>query len=93
MAWVVLIAAGVLEIGWPVGLKTSAGFTRPVPSLPTAATIAARLGLLGLAMRTLPVGAAILGILLFGAAASAARLCLPEPARGGHLGLTLVTPG
>jgi quaternary ammonium compound-resistance protein SugE len=58
MAWVVLITPGLLEIGWAVGLKYSAGFTRPVPRRLTAASIVASLVLLGLAMRTLPVGIA-----------------------------------
>jgi quaternary ammonium compound-resistance protein SugE len=48
MAWVVLIAAGLLEIGWAIGLKYTAGFTRLVPSLLTAASMIASLGLLGL---------------------------------------------
>jgi len=106
MAWVALLAAGLLEIGWAVGLKFSAGFTRPVPSLLTAASIVASLVLLGLAMRTLPmgtayatwtgvgtVGTAILGMLLFGEPASAARLGCLGLIVAGILGLKLVTPG
>jgi quaternary ammonium compound-resistance protein SugE len=78
MAWVVLIVAGILEVGWAVGLKYTDGFTRPLPSVLTAAAIVASMGLLSLAARTLPigtayavwvgigaVGAAVLGMVLF----------------------------
>jgi quaternary ammonium compound-resistance protein SugE len=105
MAWVVLIAAGLLEIGWAIGLKYTAGFTRLVPSLLTAASMIASLGLLGLAMKTLPVGTAyavwtgvgtigtaILGIMLFGELASAARLGCLSLIVAGIVGLKLVTP-
>jgi quaternary ammonium compound-resistance protein SugE len=105
MAWVVLIAAGLLEIGWAIGLKYTAGFTRLVPSLLTAASMIASLGLLGLAMKTLPVGTAyavwtgvgtigtaILGIVLFGESASAARLGCLGLIVAGILGLKLMTP-
>jgi quaternary ammonium compound-resistance protein SugE len=105
MAWVVLIIAGLLEIGWAVGLKYSAGFTRLVPSLLTAASMVASLFLLGLAMRALPVGTAyatwtgvgtvgtaILGMVLFGESASAARLCCLCLIVAGILGLKLVPP-
>ncbi|MCI0752883.1 quaternary ammonium compound efflux SMR transporter SugE [Teichococcus vastitatis] len=87
MAWIFLFMAGLLEIGWAVGLKYTHGFTRLVPSLLTAASMIASLGLLGLALRSLPLGTAyavwtgigtlgtaVLGILLFGEAATAARL-------------------
>ena len=58
MAWVVLFVAGLLEIGWAVGLKFTAGFTRPLPSLLTVSCMIASLGLLGLALRSLPLGTA-----------------------------------
>ncbi|HZC14977.1 MAG TPA: SMR family transporter, partial [Thermoleophilaceae bacterium] len=87
MAWVVLIIAGLFEIGWAVGLKYTDGFTRLYPTLATATSMVVSLGLLGLALKTLPVGTAyavwtgvgsvgtaVLGILLFGEAATAARL-------------------
>ena len=87
MAWITLFLAGLLEIGWAVGLKYTHGFTRLVPTLFTVTCMAASLGLLGLALRALPlgtayaiwtgigtVGTALLGILLFGEAATAARL-------------------
>ena len=56
MAWVILIAAGLFEVGWAVGLKYTAGFTRFWPSVGTAAAMAVSLYLLGLALRTLPLG-------------------------------------
>lgn len=87
MAWVFLFLAGLLEIGWAVGLKYTEGFTRLVPSLLTVLSMVLSLGLLGLALRDLPlgtayaiwtgvgtVGTAILGILLFGDAVTVARL-------------------
>lgn len=58
MAWLILAAAGVLEIGWAVGLKHTEGFTRLIPSLLTGASILGSLGLLGLALKTLPLGTA-----------------------------------
>jgi quaternary ammonium compound-resistance protein SugE len=78
MAWVILIVAGLFEIGWAVGLKYSEGFSRPWPTVATAAALVASMMLLGLAVRSLPlgtayavwtgigtVGTAILGIVLF----------------------------
>jgi len=87
MAWIILTVAGILEIGWAVGLKYSEGFTRPWPSAVTIATMVASMYLLAVAVRTLPIGTAyavwvgigaagavILGILLLGEPASASRL-------------------
>jgi quaternary ammonium compound-resistance protein SugE len=78
MAWVILVIAGLLEIGWAVGLKYTDGFTRPWPTIGTAVALVASMVLLGLAVRVLPlgtayavwtgigtVGTAILGIALF----------------------------
>ena len=78
MAWVILLLAGLLEIGWAVGLKYTEGFTRPLPTIGTVISMIASLALLGLALRTLPLGTAyavwtgigavgtvIVGILLF----------------------------
>jgi quaternary ammonium compound-resistance protein SugE len=75
--WIALIAAGLLEVCWAAGLKYTRGFTRPGPSLFTAATLAASMYLLAKASRALPIGtaypvwvgigaagAAILGMLL-----------------------------
>jgi quaternary ammonium compound-resistance protein SugE len=58
MAWVLLVVAGIFEIGWAVGLKCTAGFTRLWPSVATIAAMAVSVGLLGIAVRTLPIGTA-----------------------------------
>jgi quaternary ammonium compound-resistance protein SugE len=90
MAWIILTAAGILEIGWAVGLKYSEGFTRPWPSAVTIATMVASMYLLAVAVRTLPIGTAyavwvgigaagtaVLGMVLFNEPRDAARmLCL-----------------
>ncbi len=105
MAWVVLIVAGLFEVGWAVGLKYTAGFTRPVPTLLTAASMIGSLALLGLALKSLPlgtayavwtgigtIGTALLGILLFGESAAAPRLACIGLIVAGILGLKLVSP-
>lgn len=87
MAWVILFLAGLLEIGWAVGLKYTDGFTRLVPTLATALALIASMTLLGLAVRDLPlgtayavwtgigtVGTAVLGMVLFHEPATAIRL-------------------
>jgi len=90
MAWTYLLIAGLLEIGWAVGLKYSEGFTRPWPSAVTIATMVASMYLLAVAVRTLPIGTAyavwvgigaagtaVLGMVLFNEPRDAARmLCL-----------------
>jgi quaternary ammonium compound-resistance protein SugE len=58
MAWIVLLVAGILEIGWAVGLKYTEGFTRLWPSVATVSAMAVSMALLGLAVRTLPLGTA-----------------------------------
>lgn len=106
MAWVILFVAGILEIGWAVGLKYTDGFTRPLPTVLTAVSLVASMALLGLAVRTLPlgtayavwtgigtVGTAALGILLFGEAASAVRLVCIGLIVAGILGLRLAASG
>lgn len=105
MAWVVLFVAGLMEIGWAVGLKYTAGFTRLWPSLGTIAALVVSMGLLGLSLRTLPLGTAyavwtgigtlgtaVLGILLFREPATAARLVCIALIVAGIVGLKLVTP-
>ena len=105
MAWGILFAAGLVEIGWAVGLKYSQGFTRLWPSLATVGAMAVSLGLLGLALRTLPLGTAyavwtgigavgtvLLGVVLFGESASAARLACVGLIVAGILGLKLLAP-
>jgi quaternary ammonium compound-resistance protein SugE len=87
MAWVYLFVAGLLEIGWAIGLKYTEGFTRIWPSVGTIAAMVLSVVLLGLALRELPVGTgyavwtgigtvgtAILGIVLFSEPATAVRL-------------------
>ncbi|OBZ96372.1 molecular chaperone [Pararhizobium polonicum] len=87
MAWIILFLAGLLEIGWAIGLKYTEGFTKLVPTVLTGASIVASVVLLGIAVRTLPLGTAyaiwtgigtvgtvILGIILFAEPATAVRL-------------------
>jgi quaternary ammonium compound-resistance protein SugE len=103
MAWIVLFFAGLLEIGWAVGLKYTAGFTRLVPTLLTAASMIGSLWLLGLALKSLPlgtayavwtgigtIGTAVLGMALFGEPATALRLGCIALIVAGILGLKLV---
>ncbi|HRK56355.1 MAG TPA: quaternary ammonium compound efflux SMR transporter SugE [Burkholderiaceae bacterium] len=102
MAWWLLVVAGLLEVGWAVGLKYTEGFTRLVPSVLTLMAMAASVLLLGLAMKLLPmgtsyavwvgigaVGTAILGIVLFGEAASPGRLISLGLIVAGIVGLKL----
>jgi quaternary ammonium compound-resistance protein SugE len=104
MAWVLLVLAGLSEIGWAIGLKYTEGFTRPWPSVGTVAAMAVSLGLLGVAMRTLPigtayavwvgvgaVGTALLGIALFGEPANAGRLLSLGLIVAGIVGLKLAS--
>ena len=104
MAWIVLVVAGVFEVAWAIGLKTTDGFTRLWPSVGTAAAMVVSVVLLAWAMRTLPVGTAyavwtgigvlgatILGIALFGEAATLARLACVGLIVAGIVGLKLVT--
>jgi quaternary ammonium compound-resistance protein SugE len=105
VAWIVLAVAGVLEIGWAIGLKYTEGFTRPWPTLATVASMVASMGMLGIAVNSLPVGTAyavwtgigtigtaLLGLVLFGEPASAARLACIAMIAAGILGLKIVTP-
>lgn len=105
MAWIVLAVAGLLEIGWAVGLKYTDGFTRLGPTAATVAAMVASMVLLGLAIRTLPVGTAyavwtgigtvgtvLLGMLLFGESPEPMRLLFITMIVAGIIGLKLVTP-
>jgi quaternary ammonium compound-resistance protein SugE len=105
MAWIVLVLAGLFEIGWAIGLKYTEGFTRPWPSLWTIAAMIVSLGLLGLAMKSLPVGTsyavwvgvgavgtAILGIVLLGEPATAGRIASLALIVAGIVGLKLSSP-
>jgi quaternary ammonium compound-resistance protein SugE len=104
MAWVYLFFAGLLEIGWAIGLKYTEGFTKLVPSLLTAGSMAASVFLLAIALKTLPVGTgyavwtgigaagtAILGIALLGEPATVARLGSIALIVAGIIGLKLAT--
>ncbi|WP_334164750.1 quaternary ammonium compound efflux SMR transporter SugE [Phenylobacterium sp.] len=105
MAWVILFVAGLFEIGWAIGLKYTDGFTRLVPTALTAVSLVASMGLLGMAVRSLPigtayavwtgigaVGTAVLGIVLFREPATVARLVCLGLIVAGILGLKFLTP-
>ena len=105
MAWLYLFVAGLFEVGWAIGLKYTNGFTRLVPTLFTGASMVVSLGLLGLALKSLPVGTAyavwtgigtigtaILGIALLGEPAGALRLACIGLIVAGIVGLKLVSP-
>lgn len=105
MAWILLAVAGLFEVAWAIGLKYTEGFTRLWPSVGTVAAMAISVVLLGLAMRTMPVGTAyavwtgigavgtvILGIVLFAEPATAARLACVGLIVAGILGLKLTSP-
>lgn len=105
MAWFLLFLAGLLEIGWAVGLKYTDGFTRPIPTLLTVISMIASLGLLGLSLKTLPLGTAyaiwtgvgtlgtaVLGVILLEEAATVARLACIGMMVAGIVGLKLVSP-
>ena len=105
MAWVILTIAGLFETGWAIGLKYSAGFTRPWATGWTVVSMIVSLWLLGVALKHLPVGSAyavwvgigavgtvILGIFLFGESAHPARLLSALLIVAGIIGLKLTTP-
>lgn len=103
-AWLLLLAAGLLEVVWAIGLKYTEGFSKPLPSVITVAAMIASFWLLALALKTIPVGTgyavwtgigavgtAILGIVLFSEPATAARLACIALIVAGILGLKLVS--
>lgn len=103
MAWTYLFFAGLFEIGWAIGLKYTDGFSKPTPTLLTVASMVVSLWLLGLALKTLPVGTAyavwtgigtvgtaLLGIVLLGEPATAMRLACIALIVSGIVGLKLV---
>ena len=103
MPWILLLLAGLFEVGWAIGLKYTNGFTRIVPTLLTLASMIVSLGLLGLALKTLPVGTAyavwtgigtvgtaLLGIWLLGEPATAMRLACIALIVAGIVGLKVV---
>ena len=100
MAWVVLFIAGICEIGWAVGLKYTDGFTRLWPTVFTGVSLVVSMALLGIAVKTLPLGTAyavwtgigavgtvILGIVLFKEPATVVRLVCEGLIVAGILGL------
>jgi quaternary ammonium compound-resistance protein SugE len=100
MSWIILFFAGLFEVGWAVGLKYTDGFSRPLPSALTIAAMAVSLGLLGLAMKELPLGTAyaiwtgvgavgtvIAGIILFGESMALFRLASVALIIAGLVGL------
>jgi len=105
MAWLLLVLAGLFEVGWAIGLKYTDGFTRLWPTVGTVLAMIISLGLLGLAMKSLPVGTsyavwvgvgavgtAILGIVLLGEPANAGRLISLGLIVAGIVGLKLSSP-
>jgi quaternary ammonium compound-resistance protein SugE len=105
VAWVILVVAGLFEIGWAIGLKYTHGFTRLWPSVWTASAMLTSLWLLGIAMKSLPLGTAyavwvgvgavgtvILGIVLLGESPNPLRLVSVGLIVAGIVGLKLATP-
>lgn len=105
MAWALLVAAGILEIGWAIGLKYTDGFTRLWPSVWTIAAMVVSMYLLALAARTLPIGTAyavwvgigaagamILGMVLLGEPRTFARAACVGLIVAGVIGLKLLEP-
>lgn len=104
MNWIILVLAGLFEIGWAIGLKYTDGFSKLWPTVWTLASMIVSLGLLGVAMKSLPVGtayavwvgvgavgAAILGIVLLGEPANPGRLISLGLIVAGIIGLKLAT--
>ncbi|SEE24183.1 quaternary ammonium compound-resistance protein SugE [Pseudomonas frederiksbergensis] len=102
MSWIILFFAGLFEVGWAVGLKYTDGFSRPLPTALTVAAMAISLGLLGLAMKELPLGTAyaiwtgvgavgtvIAGIILFGESMALFRLASVALIISGLIGLKI----
>ncbi len=105
MAWIVLVIAGLFEVGWAIGLKYTEGFTRLWPTVGTVLAMILSLGLLGIAMKSLPVGTAysvwvgvgavgtvVLGVVLLDEPANAARLISVALIICGIVGLKLASP-
>lgn len=105
MNWIILVLAGLFETGWAIGLKYTEGFSRLWPTVGTMLAMVISLGLLGIAMKSLPVGTAyavwvgvgavgtaILGIVLFNEPASLGRLLSLALILAGIVGLKLASP-
>ena len=104
MPWAILVLAGLFEVGWAIGLKYTDGFTKLWPTVGTVVSMAVSLGLLGIAMKSLPVGTAyavwvgvgavgtaILGIVLLGEPANAGRMISLGLIVAGIIGLKLAS--
>jgi quaternary ammonium compound-resistance protein SugE len=102
LAWTLLVVAGLFEVAWAIGLKYTEGFTKPVPTVLTVAAMVISMGLLGVVARQLPIGTAyavwtgigaagtaLLGIWLFGEAATVLRLLCLTLIVAGVIGLKL----
>jgi quaternary ammonium compound-resistance protein SugE len=105
MAWIILVVAGLFEVGWAIGLKYTEGFTKLWPTAWTVLAMIISLWLLGIAMKSLPVGTAysvwvgvgaagtvVAGIVLLGEPANAPRLLSVALIVAGIIGLKLATP-
>lgn len=105
MNWTILLLAGLFEIAWAIGLKYTEGFTRLWPTIGTVVAMMISISLLGIAMKSLPVGTAyaiwvgvgavgtaILGIVLLGESANLGRLISLALIVAGIIGLKLTTP-
>lgn len=92
MAWVLLVIAGVLEVGWAIGLKYTEGFSRPLPMALTAAALIASIGLLALAVRDLPIGTGYAVWVGIGAVGTSlvSIVLFDEPATPARLGLLVL---
>jgi quaternary ammonium compound-resistance protein SugE len=104
-SWLVLVVAGLFEVGWAIGLKYTDGFTRFWPTVWTALALLVSMALLGTAVKALPVGTAyavwvgvgavgtaVLGVVLLGEAASLGRVASIALIVVGIVGLKLATP-
>ncbi|MGG2583230.1 quaternary ammonium compound efflux SMR transporter SugE [Pseudomonas aeruginosa] len=102
MSWIILFFAGLFEVGWAVGLKYTEAFSKPLPTVLTALAMLVSLGLLGLAMKHMPLGTAyavwtgvgavgtvIAGIVLFGESMALLRLASVALIVCGLVGLKL----
>ena len=105
MPWIMLIVAGIFEVGWAIGLKYTEGFTRLVPSVLTIGSMFISFGLLAEALRHIPVGTgyavwtgigavgtAILGMAVLGESRDPAKLFCIALIVAGIAGLKFVSP-
>jgi quaternary ammonium compound-resistance protein SugE len=104
-AWLALLLAGLLEVGWALGLKYSDGLTRFWPSVATVVAIAFSFGLLSLSLKSVPFGTAyalwtgigaagsmVMGMLMFGESADVFRVACLTLIVAGMVGLKLASP-